>query len=364
MITRLDRYLLRELIGPFLFGIAAFSCILAGSTVLFYLVKDAIRYGIPFGQVLQLFAYKLPSIIVFTFPMATLLATILGFGRLSSDLEILALRAGGIGFYRLIAPVAVTGLLISILTIWFNEVIVPKASTSAETVVATYSHSQQPKIKENINFTEYDPQGFPLRIINVLKVEPHQLHHITIAEYDHGALSRMISANSGRWLPQGGWEFYDGIMNNFSPKNPFMMTVIQFKIERIDIPINPFDLTKREKTTQEMNALELREKISLQKKLGQDPIENLMSFHMKFSVPFASLIFSLLGATVGIRPMRSSSPLGLGISLVIILVYYVLLSIGMGLGMSHLLPAVLAAWLPNVLVGGITLYMLHRAGTL
>ena len=121
MVSILDRYLIKELIGPFLFGIAAFTFILSGSTVLFALIGEAIRNNIPMGIILQLFLYKLPYMIVLSFPMSTLLATIIAFGRLSADSEILAFRAGGIAFSRLVTPIFLTGLFVSLLTIWFNE---------------------------------------------------------------------------------------------------------------------------------------------------------------------------------------------------------------------------------------------------
>jgi len=360
MLAILDRYILKELLGPFLFGIAAFSCILSGSTVLFYLIGDAIKYGIPVLTVVQLFIFKLPGIIVFTFPMSMLLAAILSFGRLSSDLEILALRAGGIGFTRLVIPVVAAGLCISAMTIWFNETVVPQATHSAEVLLRHYTEKNAPKIRDNINLTEYDSNRKPLRIINVLKVEDQLLKSVTVAEYEQGRLARVITSESGKWLSIGKWEFYKGVMHSFDLNDSTKSTVIEFEKESINIDLNPLLFTEREKTPEEMTIKELYYKIKQQEKLGQDSAHNSMQFHLKFALPFASLIFSLLGASVGLRPHRSSSALGLGISLVIILIYYILMSLGMGLGLSHSLPSIVAAWIPNLVVGVAALYLLKR----
>ena len=75
--TILDRYLIKELLVPFIFGIASFTFILAGSTVLFPMIGESAKYGIPPGDVLQIIIYKLPLIIAYAFPMSTLLATIM-----------------------------------------------------------------------------------------------------------------------------------------------------------------------------------------------------------------------------------------------------------------------------------------------
>ncbi|MGE4170417.1 MAG: LptF/LptG family permease [Candidatus Margulisiibacteriota bacterium] len=363
MISILDRYLTKELIGPFVFGIAAFTCILAGSTILFQMIGEAIKYGIPWLKLLQIIVYKMPNIIVFTFPMSMLLSSIITFGRLSSDLEIMAFRAGGVSFARLVVPVVAVGLVVSLMTIWFNESIVPRATYSAEKLFRSFSEKDQPKLKKNINFTEYDGQGMPLRIINVLEIENGDLRHITVAEYDHGSLSRLIRAEHGAWVDSGGWAFQEGTMYVFPVENPEKAIFMVFDKEVIDIKINPLDLTSRPKSVEEMTSKELKKSIEFQRQTGRDPINDILRFHMKFSVPFASLIFAILGAAVGVRPHRSSSALGLGISLVIILVYYVLISVGMGLGLSHAIPAWVAAWMPNLVVGGAALILLRKVSS-
>ena len=355
----IDRYIIKELIGPFVFGIVAFSFILVGSTVLFPLIGDAAKYGMSKLHLFQLFIYKFPNILVFTFPMCMLLASIMAFGRLNNDLEIIAFRAGGVGFYRMVLPVIWVGFFVSLLTIAFNESIVPRASESGEKLFRSYRHKTDPTIKQNINVTEYE-NGLPIRIINVKEIDKGVLKDVTVAEFDDGALSRIIRSETGKWLSEGGWEFYKGIMYNLSFNEIKRLYVIEFGKEKIDIKINPFDYTQRKKKFEEMTAKELKEMIRIKKVTGQDYLSDIVNYHMKFSVPFACLIFSILGATMGLKPHRSSSAKGLGISLVVILAYYVLLSVGMGMGISQVLPPFFAAWLPNIVVGGFALYLLKK----
>ncbi len=357
---RLDRYILQELFGPFLFGIAAFTAILAGSTALFQLVGQAVQYNIPLPLIVELFVYRLPSIIVFTFPMSILLASILAFGRLSSDLEIIAFRASGISIYRLIVPVFIAGLTISLATIWFNESIVPRASHSAEELFISLTEKGAHAPKKNINHTEYGLDGSPTRIIHVGRIQDQSLEDITVIEFEKGMLNRLIRAHLGQWNPPNNWVFFDGTMHIFPEQDIDKILYVHFLQETLSIPFNPKDLTKREKTVEEMNAAELYGRISEKKKSGLSVADDMVKYHLKFSVPFASLIFAILGACVGLRPHRSSSAMGLGMSLIIIIVYYVLLSLGMGLGMSAILPAVFAEWIPNAVVGFAAFYLLYK----
>ena len=100
----LDKYILKELMGPFFFGVASFSSIFIASSLLFRLTEYMTKYGASADMLFRLFLCGLPEIINYTFPMSMLLAALLSFGRLSGSSEITAMKSGGISFYRLAAP--------------------------------------------------------------------------------------------------------------------------------------------------------------------------------------------------------------------------------------------------------------------
>lgn len=117
-----DRYILKELLGPFFFGIAVFASILVGTGPLFRIAQYISQYGASLWTCSKLLAYSLPGIIALTFPMAMLLASLMAFGRLSSSSEIVAMKSGGISFYRLATPVFIAAFGVSIFSMVFNEV--------------------------------------------------------------------------------------------------------------------------------------------------------------------------------------------------------------------------------------------------
>ena len=88
----LDRYVLKELLYPFVFGIAAFSSIFIASTMLFKITQYMTKYGAPLETVARLFMYNLPEVINYTFPMSMLLAALMAFGKLSGSSEITAMK--------------------------------------------------------------------------------------------------------------------------------------------------------------------------------------------------------------------------------------------------------------------------------
>jgi len=357
--TRLDRYIFNELFLPFCFGLVAFSTIIAGSSVIIPLSSESAKLGIPFWDVVHIIIYQMPKIVAYSIPMALLLASIIGFNRLSGDMEIIAFRSAGISFFRLLVPVVVIGLIMSLFTILLHEFIVPVTIYSADKTLRSFQFKSPSTIKRNINFTEYAPSGAPSRIINVLEVEEHLLKHITLAEFDQGILSRIVRANSGFWNQDNNtWEFYNGMMHFFSENTPNQYTVIEFDKQIISMAMDLTQTHHKTVNVDEMSARELHQRILSQKKMGIDFREDLVRFHLKFSIPFACLIFSVLGSCIGLKPHRKSSSFGFGMSLAIIISYYIF--IGVSISLSYIFPALFVAWLPNFIILFLTLYLVTQ----
>ncbi|MFC1517609.1 LptF/LptG family permease [Candidatus Margulisiibacteriota bacterium] len=348
----LDRYLAAELFLPFLFGVLAFSAITAGGAIIPGLVGDATALHLPFGTAVSLFMVRMPKVIAYTFPMSTLLASLMAFGRLSSDSEITAFRAGGLNLFRLMIAPFFIGVLISLMTILFNEAIVPKAAFLEENMIIRYKEmsKQIPALKENVNIPEYEG-GYLKRLVYAKELDNNVMKDVSVSEYDEGKFARIIFAKEAIWQQGGGWIFEDGIIHQFAGDKRSAY-VIKFKKEKINIKLKLRDLSKRTKDPDQMALFELRNFIEQQKRRGADVTEYLVKYNQKFSVPFACLVFVLLGAPMGIRPQRTSGGVGVGFALSIVVVfgYYVLLSVGMWMGLIGVLTPFLAAWMPNIII--------------
>jgi lipopolysaccharide export system permease protein len=209
-----------------------------------------------------------------------------------------------------------------------------------------------------VNIPKYE-KGYLTRLIYANEMDGSLMKEVSVSEYDQGRLARIIFAEAAEWQPSGSWVFYRGTMHQFG-SNKRKALVVDFARENINLNINPRDVSGRTKDPAQMDIFELAEHIEQQKNYGADVTEIQVKWHQKIAIPFACLIFVLLGAPMGIRPQRSSSSVGLGISILILFLYYVLLSVGMWFGLMGVLPAIAAAWLPNVLIGGYGAYNLYK----
>ena len=359
MIKIIDRYISKEILDPFLFGLAAFTLILSASMVMFELVRAVVLMGMPLHIAGRLFLFRLPSVIVYIFPMAMLLAAILTFARFSADKEITAFKAAGISLYRVIAPVLVIGFLVSLLTLAFYEIVVPEASKATNSLMLETRMERSPKMQENVFLPEVE-NGQLKRVFYARKLKGSLMEGVIIQEFVDGRLNQLVNAKTAEWI-NDKWVFRNGITYLLSDNGEYKH-LIKFNEQQITIKYSPSDFSFGEKKPDEMNYNSLKKYIALKKRMGANTVDMEIQLNMKLAIPFACFVFTLLGAPLGLNPTRKSSSIGLGISVIIIFVYYVLMFLAMAAGEMELISPVMAAWIPNLATGGIGAWILYKAG--
>lgn len=360
MIKIIDRYIFKELFDPFLFGLGAFTAILSASMILFDLVRAVVVRGMPLLAAAQVFIYRLPGTAVYIFPMATLLAALLSFGKLSSQSEITAFRAGGISLYRIIVPVLAFGLAVSLVTLLCYEVIVPKANLAATDLMAESQARKSPKIQQNILIPELENDVLK-RMYFAGSLKGNVMKNVVVEEFTDGKLSQITNARQALWEKEKNtWLFSDGIVYLLSDTGEYKH-LIRFKEQYMTIKYTPADFFMGEKKPEEMNMSELKKLIQLKKKMGEETIDLMIQYYLKSAVPFSCLVFVLLGAPLGLSPQRSSSSIGLGLSVLIVFFYYFLTFLTMAIGELRLISPLISAWLPNIITGAIGVHILNKS---
>jgi len=268
MIKTIDKYILKELFDPFLFGLGAFTAIMASSTVMFELVRAVIIKGMPVMTAVQLFILRLPQVMVYIFPMAMLLAALLGFSRMSNDSEIVAFRSAGVSLYRLIVPVLVMGLIVSFVTLLFYEVVVPESSEAAKNLVVEAGAKHTPKIQKNMFVPEHE-HGELKRIFYARELEGGVMKGVIIGEFEKDRLAQLINAEQALWQPdKDRWVMKNGIIYLLSETGEYKH-LLRFEEQFIAIKYTPADFYAGEKKAEEMNIRELSKFITLKKKMAK-----------------------------------------------------------------------------------------------
>ena len=355
----LDRFIFGELIGPFFFGLMAFTIIMVAGGLLFRIADLIIKNGVPLGIVVRLFLYYLPKMAATAIPMSCLLAALLGFNKLSTNSELVALKSSGISFTRIIKPVIIMAFFVSVGAFFINETLVPISERAAANVMAYEVFKQSPPVFRDKVFLKEESGGELKRVIyvNRIDVKDGKMSDVVVQEFEKGLLSRLVSAKKGEWI-DGSWWLEEGKVFEIT-KDSDVSLLFTFDKQALQLDLNPEEAVRTARTPDEMTLNELFREIKMMKQKGMDVSKILMILNLRFSVPWACLVLAIVGAAVGSRPQRSSSGMGLGLSVIIVFVYYVILSFTQSLGDAGYLHPVFAAWIANIVFliigGGLTL---------
>jgi lipopolysaccharide export system permease protein len=360
----LDRYILCELLVPFALGLAIFTSILLIVRIL-KLVEMVVNRGVPLTQILRLFSYILPAFLEVTVPMALLLAILVAFGRLSSDSEIVALRAAGIGLYRLLIPVGAFSMLVAALTLGLSMYARPWGNgllrTGLYDIVRTRAVAG---IKPKIFNDEFN--GL---VIYVDQIQPatDELDGVLISDVREPSMRNTIYADTGRLFSNEDRHTLTlrlengGIYSAGGDGRDYQDTRFATYDITLDLDTALAQLRNRTKDASEMTLPELREAIAAKAAAHDAAFVERVEVQRKFSIPFACLVFAALGVPLGIQSSRSVHSRGFSTSLVLIFVYYLLLTFGQNLGERGTVPPAVAMWLPNAILSAVAGYLLARA---
>ena len=344
----LDRFIFVELVGPFFFGLMAFTIIMVAGGLLFRIADLIIKNGVSLGIVIRLFLYYLPKMAAAAIPMSCLLAALIGFNKLSANSELVALKSSGISFNRIIRPVIILAFLVSIGAFFINETLVPVSERAAANVMAYEVYKQSPPVFKEKVFLKEESGGSLKRVIyvNRMDIKDGMMSDVVVQEFENGLLSRLVSAEKGEWI-DGSWWLEEGKVFEITKENDVSL-LFTFDKQALQLNLNPEEAARSSRTPDEMTLNELFREIEMMKQKGMDVSKIVMIMNLRFSVPWACLVLAIVGAAVGSRPQRSSSGMGLGLSVIIVFVYYIILSFTQSLGDAGYLHPVFAAWIANI----------------
>lgn len=355
----LDKYIIKEFAGPFLFGVAAFTAIFLGADTLLKIADYVTTYGASALAAFKIFILALPRIIVYTFPMAVLLGALMATSRLSGDSELVVMRTSGQSFLRLALPIFLLTFGISLGTILFNEYVVPWTNTKYEDVVNyEIKRNLNPTSAEHVILRDVD-KGEIRHLLYARKYngETRKLENITIQEFKDNKVVRIENAPYASW-EQGVWKMADGMIYDLSDDGVKHMAT--FKNQVIPYVQTPEEIAKEQK---DFDQLTIRELITVYQAYDSAHVDTtpvVMEIQRRFSLPMASFLFALIGAPLGVKKGRSSSSLGFGLSVIIIFAYYTVMTFLEAMGKGHILPAPLAVWLPDIIVLICAVYLIRQ----
>ncbi len=353
----LTKYILKEIMGPLFFALFAFTSMFSGVTFL-SILKHAERYHLSFWYVLQMLFARMPEYIVQAAPIAVLMATLLGLGKLTSHSETIAMRAGGLNYFRLVLPVIIIGTIVSVGGVLMNQYLVPLGLKAYYNVKSEASKAEKSVVLYNFSKDFYDAETGKIdKRIYAARFDSRtqELHQVTIEEFEDEKLIRVITTETMAWNGQG-WFFRDGLIYQLGEENFYPITVNKGFV-KYDLNITPKEIDEDTDDADRKSITELKEYIDKYFPKGSERQRLLVDYHLKFAVPFAGLVLAWLGAPLALRPQRRSNAAGFGLCIVFILLWYSFMGIGSYMARAGIIPPVVGAWLPNILLSCYGIYL-------
>jgi len=358
----LRSYFLKEFIAPLLMALGVLTFVM----LLGNLVKIAdliINKGVDIYSVMKLFLFMIPYLLTYTLPIAALTATLLSLGRFSSDNEIIAIKASGINLFRLIIPLLIVGLMLSLLLVIFNDRVIPFAhfatrKTLMEVGIKNPTAALEPGVFIN-SFEKY--------VLFIYQIEDDKLINVRIYEPQGGEKpTRTIVAKRGEFAsyPEKNMiklKLIDGTSDEPDPENPTNFYKLNFKTYYMNLNLNQArEKSVIEKKPKDMTIRELTAEIKKLKKEGIDPSPLITEINEKIALALSCFVFILLGSSLAIITRRREKAINFGIAFIIVGVYYLLLIGSEAMGLQGYIDPKIAMWIPNIILGLLGLILTIR----
>jgi len=356
----LSLYIIREIASLFLLGIMVFTLVLLMGRLI-KLTDLVISRGVPLADVSRMIMYLMPSFLVFTIPMAFLLAVLLAFGRLSADNEITVMKAGGISLMQMMPPVVLCGLSAALLTLAASTVGVPWGNSAFKSLsFDVMKQNVAATVREKVFWD--DIPGIVMYIEHYDE-ERHALKGVII--HDGRDQKRPLTIFAADGVIGGATAQHDirlalnnGSIHVAGKADEYRLIHFGEYIMTIGGSGQGSGIGRNE---QDMTVAELLRQINSPATTKTVRLKTTSELHSRFAFPFASLVFAVVAVPLGMQNRRSGKSAGFATSIGILLAYYVVQSLLRTLADKGSLPPVLALWLPNLIFLGLGWYLLRQA---
>lgn len=367
----LSRYVLREVAAYGLVGFLTFATILIAQNLLRRL-EDLLAIGFDGHDFLVILGCFLAMFGAYAAPVAFLFGVLLAMGRLSSDSEVTAMQASGLGLRSLLTPVLALGLLISVATAWLLIDVEPFGRRQLRTLLEQVA--SRGGILEAGKF-----RGVGERMVFVTERDnDNNLRGVMISDRSDPARPYLVFAERGRFVfePQtliAHLQLEKGDVHLDDEKgDPKKHQRIAF--EGLDYAFDVGVLLSESRATLKAREMPFSDLRALVRRFAagenveqiggarlQQPITYQLELQRRISLPLAPILFALVGVPLGLRRARGARSWGALLCIAVVFAYYALLTLSQFLGGGGVLPPAIALWLPNAVFAALATGLLVRA---
>ena len=368
----LDRYLLREWLRVFLVTLIGFPILV----IVIDLTDKLDQYlsrGVSRSAVALSYVYDLPEKMFMVLPVAVLFATVFTVGALGRHSELTAAKASGISFHRLVRPLFLAAGAAVLAGLLLGEV-APVATTRRLEMLGEKAIRST---TSRFNFVYRADRGW-VYAIRSLDIRIREMSDVLLEREGTGpayptiilAAQRAVYSDTGKAAlkePAAGaapWTLQRGTLRYLAGSQPGGEVAFEFdSLRSRTLRERPVDLLAEPKSPDEMRYAELRRYIEALTRSGSNAKKLQVELALKIAIPFICLLITFFGAPLAISTPKSGAAWGVAASLATTFIVLLMFQLAKAIGSGGVLPPMLAAWAPNILVGVAAVYLLRKAPT-
>jgi lipopolysaccharide export system permease protein len=332
-----------------------------------HLVKIAdlvINKGVNFLDVFRIIILLIPRLFSYTLPTATITAILLVFGTMASNYEIVAMKASGINIFKVIIPVFLISIFLSIISLIMNDQILPKTHFAYRKAVKNILVKQPLAYIEAGRFIK----EFNDYVIFVREIDGNELKNITIYIPQEGQPTRTVLAERGEIITDPvkktiSMRLYNGTTDEPDPDNPGVFNKVDFRMTELP-PLHVGETGRLGKKTKDMTIDELvhEMKIDTGNIADQTHLINKLKaeIHYKIAFSFAPFVFALVGLPLALITRRGDVLISFLLSMIVITTYYVSFAFAKTIAVQGVILPSIALWIPNVLFIAIGIFLIIK----
>ena len=337
--------------------------------IILFLLVDIVEHlnciidsTIPQFELYRYFLYSVPWYASLGQPMALLLGTVFTLGMLHKNNELSAIKAAGISIKRISVPLIIFGILFSIFSFYYDNILVTHYLQKRSELSAKYNLG---RVKNNsLKKKNIFRQEAIDKILGIRRFtfRNHTAHNISVQEFYEGNLISRLDAPTMTWNSvNNNWELSKFYLRNW--KGDSLLYHAWEQDTTLILNFDPIELTKTSVIPEEMNYWELKNFVHKLYQYGIKDPKWAVNMHFKSAFSCTSFLMVLFGLSLSIRRPRSSLAVGVGISVFVIFVYYAAITTGRSFGYKGTLDPFISVWLPNLLffITGIYLFQKTRS---
>ncbi|MGE0352169.1 MAG: LptF/LptG family permease [Gemmatimonadales bacterium] len=354
----LDRYVLKSWIRIFVITALGFPLVSIIINLTDFLDKWLAR-GLTAKEIAISYFYSIPENAFLVMPAAVLFATVFTIGNLGRHSELTAAKAGGLSFYRLVAPLVVAAIGASLLAVVVGEL----APGSSKRMNEIQNPDQRQSVATKFNFV-YRAEGGWVYTIGLLDLKSRRLRHLVLErqgdQVRYPDLSIMADSASYDSTARA-WRLWSGTSRSI--QDP---AIRSFQFDSMILRAmteSPSALLAEPKKPEEMRYAELGRYIEALRRSGNDANKLVVEQALKLALPATCLVIMIFAAPLAVTTPRTGSAVGIAFALATTVVFLMMAQISKAVGAGGVVNPNLAAWFPNALFFAAGLVLLARVRT-